>query len=435
MHWFCCALTLLFVLPVRAQIGARLPSETTTAKDSVTGVEMTILTDGKYQDLRIYQTHPQWTADGKWIVFRSADRDQFPQAYAVNEASGEIVQLTQGSRNLVNTLNLARKSMRLFFLRNTRDAQTTTQPTTVPTTQELREGPFQIIELDLEKLFADIAANAMKPASSYERICATLPTGLRDAGGFGLDANEDFAYMGVSGGDTGTHLPASVEILKKPEGARMGAGPGGLRSFNLSTGEMKVIIDTPFQMGHVQTNPYVPGEIIYCWETGGDAPQRMWAVNADGSNNRPLFVEGRDDWVTHEIVVSKDEVMFNLIGHQSRLRARPTGIAVINLRTNAMEILGQLSERDGDSYGGFWHCNGSSDGKWAVGDTFLGNVWLISRETGKRTLLTTDHKMKPDHCHPNFSPDNKRILIQSGHFTNGERLQLIVIPIPNELLS
>ena len=65
---------------------------------------------------------------------------------------------------------------------------------------------------------------------------------------------------------------------------------------------------------------------------------------------------------------------------------------------------------------GFWHCNGSADGKWAVGDTFAGNIYLINVPTGEITLLTTGHKDAPDHPHPSFSPDSKRILIESGLF-------------------
>jgi oligogalacturonide lyase len=230
---------------------------------------------------------------------------------------------------------------------------------------------------------------------------------------------------------------------------RMGTGPGGLRKIDLKTGKFDRVIDTPFQVGHVQVNPWVSGEIVYCHETGGDAPQRIWTVQADGTGNRPLFAEEPLDWVTHETVVTRDEVMFNLIGHQKRLRARPTGIAVINLRTNAVDLLGQVNERKAtgldddtrqpqnaagaDSFGGFWHCNGSADGRWAVGDTFTGNLWLIDRHDGRRILLSTDHKMKPDHAHPTFSTDGKRILIQSGHFTDGTRLQLVVIPVPPAL--
>ncbi len=437
----CLALPLL----ANAQVGRRYPSEKKIVPDPVTGVAMSVLTAGNSSDAKIYQTHPQWTADGKYIIFRSSGRAPGSQAYAVNEATGDIIQLTEGTGNNTGSLNIARKSMKLYFLRETGRGGGGETPTTA--TSEPSNTVRQIIELDLARLFADSEAGNMKPASSYERVCATLPAGMRDVGGFALDADEQFAYMGMRGGDVGKHLPPDVKVLEKPPGARMGAGPGGLRSFNLQTGEMKVIVDTPFQTGHVQTNPWVPGEIIYCWETGGDAPQRMWTVKADGTGNRPLFEEGPLDWVTHEAVVTRDEVMFNLIGHQARLRVRPTGIAVVNLRTNAMQLIGQIEERDPDpndlgvnaagkdSYGGFWHCNGSPDGKWAAGDTFMGNVYLINRATGQRTLLSTDHKMKPDHCHPTFDPASTRMLIQSGHFTDGKRLSLIVLPIPTEMLA
>jgi oligogalacturonide lyase len=150
-----------------------------------------------------------------------------------------------------------------------------------------------------------------------------------------------------------------------------------------------------------------------------------------------LYVETPDEWVTHEAIIGRDEVVFNILGHLPRLRARPTGIAVINLRTNEMKLYGQVSAGQGwgEDGRGFWHSNGSPDGRWLVGDTFAGNVWLINRQTGAMTLLTTDHKMRPDHAHPTFSPDSKRILIQSGLLSNGQNLDLMIIPIPNALLN
>jgi len=66
---------------------------------------------------------------------------------------------------------------------------------------------------------------------------------------------------------------------------------------------------------------------------------------------------------------------------------------------------------------------------------FAGNVWLINRKTGVMTLLTTDHKMRPDHCHPTFSADSQRILIQSGLLANGASLDLMVIPVPPAILN
>lgn len=428
-------------------VGKRLPSEKRILTDKVTGARVIALTTDPANDSKIYQTHPQWTADGKWIVFRSnrgaaagtppADRPP-PQAitdskaggapgrggggggagaaFAVNEASGEIVQLTEPG-GYSGMLCVAQKTMKLYFLRFNGRGE---------------DAVGQMIELNLEKLLADSSAGKLKEASAYERVCGALPAGMRDSGGFGLDANETVAYIGVRGGDTGQHLGPGTEIMKTVEGQRMGGGPAGIRSMNLATGEVKVVIDTPFLMGHVQTNPWVPGEIIYCHETGGDAPQRIWMVMADGSRNRPLYVEGPIDWVTHEAVITKDEVVFNLMGHQPRLRTKPTGIAVINLRNDQMKIFGQVEDSPAGARGtgGYWHSNGSADGRWLVGDTFAGNLWLIDRKTGTQTLLTTDHKMQPDHAHPTFSPDSKRILFQSGHLSEGRSLDLMVIAVP-----
>lgn len=438
-------LTLMGSVSVLGQVGHVYPSERKVIKDTVTGTEMTVLTDGKVSDAKIYQTHPSFTFDNQWVIFRGNGRAPGSQAYAVNDATGEIIQLTEGAVTSTGSLNLSRKALKLYYFRDA-IAHEKGFPSTQPTTQEAKDAPsrMEIIELDMGKLFDDVHVNSVKPAATYERVCGALPEGMHDAGGFGLDVDENHAYISVRGGDCGQHLPPGTKILEKPEGARMGAGPGGLRSMDLRTGEIKVIIDTPFQVGHVQTNPWVPGEILYCWETGGKAPQRMWMVKADGSESRPIFSEMDGDWVTHETFAGPDEVMFNLIGHQKRLRNRPTGIAVINIRTGAMSVIGQIEEHGDDSndlgvnaagkdsYGGFWHCNGSPDGKWAVGDTFKGNVYMIRRSDGQRILWSTDHKMKPDHVHATFSPNSERIAIQSGHFTDGQRLQIMTLPVPKE---
>jgi len=43
----------------------------------------------------------------------------------------------------------------------------------------------------------------------------------------------------------------------------MGAGPSGLAGMNIYTGEIKYVISVPFQVGHIQTNPWVPDEIVF----------------------------------------------------------------------------------------------------------------------------------------------------------------------------
>src|SRR5262249_5755610 len=145
----------------------------------------------------------------------------------------------------------------------------------------------------------------------------TLPAGMRSGGNMGLDANDDFAYFNVTGPETAQLSPG--QTLQPATGARqpqMGAGPSGLASMNLKTREVKPICNVGFQIGHVQTNPMSPGEIIFCWETGGKAPQRTWYVKSDGSELRPLYPESPYEWITHEAAFDADEVAIAIIAHQ-----------------------------------------------------------------------------------------------------------------------
>ncbi|WP_438482260.1 oligogalacturonate lyase family protein [Oleiharenicola lentus] len=430
---------------IASNVGKRYASEKKTYTDAVTGFEVTVLTKDDAGMSKPYQTHTTWTADGKWIIGRGNRGGNGSQSFLINENTGDIIQVTDGPLSGTGSQNLARKSMKLYVIRGGRAQGAAAD---APAT------PRQLVEINLDPLITDAMSGKPKDASAYERIVCTLPEELRDAGGFALDADETKAYWGVTWGtppprpaatapatasnpnerrsiDNANTNPAEAREAARQRFATNGKGPGGIRAIDLATGVVTKVIDTEFRMGHVQTNPWVPGEIIYCHETTGDAPQRMWTVRGDGTGNRPLYVETPDEWITHETVATKDEVMFNIMGHLPYLRERPTGVAVINLRTNTMKLLGQVEEDMGKGQlGGFWHCNGSPDGKWAVADTFKGDVFIINRETGEKHLLTTDHKMKPDHTHPIFSPDSKRVLIQSGKQSDGKTLDLMYVELP-----
>lgn len=403
-----------------SDVGRRFAPEKQITVDRATGRPIVLLTSGTTSDAKNYPTHPQWAGDGIHIVFRSSDRaaSKTPQAFAVNEVTGDIVQLTDGPGTGTGSLNLARKSNKLYYMR-----------------RPSPDAAAQLIEVDLTPLLADAAAGTPR-SGGYERIVATMPKDHIEAGGFTLDADEKTAYVGFDQRRAPPRLP----------GQPVPQVPGGLRAIDLATGKVRTVITTPFRMGHVQANPFVPGEILYCHETGGDAPQRMWIVKADGTGNRPVYKEGPTDWVTHEQFAGPDHVIFNLMGHKRDLRKAPTGILVVNLRDDTVEHLGQIPiegfartelsnfkdpniPQDRTSTGGYWHNGVSYDGRWAAGDDFDGNVWLIDRKTNKRTLLTSGHRMRPDHAHPSFSPDGKRILVQSGMLADGKRLALAVVPV------
>lgn len=116
----------------------------------------------------------------------------------------------------------------------------------------------------------------------------------------------------------------------------------------------------------------------------------------------------------------------------SGTREKPTGLGVVNLRTNEMRIEGQTQ-----SGSGLWHVHGSPDGRWVVGDDFSRSLYLIDRKTGEMILLTTGHKPSArDHVHPTFCPDNTKIEIQSAMLSEDDRsLNICIVYLPDELLS
>lgn len=439
------ALFLLSLAPsASAQIGTRFPSEKKIVIDETTGVPLTFLTTKAAGDSKIYQTHHQWTADGQWLVFRS---NRVPgQAMAVHEQTGDLVQVTE--RGFTGMLCLADHSMNLYFLRilpSPGEAASPAPDTPGPRGRNSRgspRGPSQIVRVDLAQLFADSAAKSLRPASTYEHVCGTVPPEFGAVGDVALDPTEDFVYFRVGNKELAAqHLAPGTEPAPAFGPRNLGAGPTGLAAMNLKTGETKLIVAVPFQIGHVQTNPWVPGEIVFCWETGGKAPQRTWTVLADGTGLRPLWPESDFDWVTHEAVITKDEVAFAVMGHVklgapgdwgiSGTRAHPTGLGIVNLRTREMRFAGQTKTGSG-----LWHVHGSPDGRWAVGDDFARNIYLIDRRTDELILLSADHKRTAaDHPHPTFNADSTRIQIQSAKLSaDGRSMNICIIPVPEKLL-
>ena len=92
------AVAAVCTLAATAQIGRRFPSERKVINDPKTGVELVFLTSKSGTgDSKIYQTHNQWTSDGKWVVFRS-DRVA-GEAMAVNEETGDNFWHVAGSQD------------------------------------------------------------------------------------------------------------------------------------------------------------------------------------------------------------------------------------------------------------------------------------------------------------------------------------------------
>jgi oligogalacturonide lyase len=317
---------------------------------------------------------------------------------------------------------------------------------------------MQAVEVDLDRLFADSAAGRLRPEAQarYQRVFATLPAELQADGDSALDADGQWLYFRIGKEAAARRLPAGAPAEPNFGPRNMGAGPTGIARVHRQTGEVQHVVSVGFQIGHVQANPWMPGELVFSWETGGKSPQRTWTVKGDGTGLRPLFPEAHYDWVTHEAIITRDEVAFAIMGHRpvpalaaasapagtswqganpgqeaawgpSGTREKPTGLGIVNLRTREMRIEAQTP-----SGSGLWHVHGSPDGRWAVGDDFTRRLVLVDRRNGRMRLLSTGHRdTARDHPHPTFSPDGKRIQIQSAMLApDGRAMNIVVITVP-----
>ena len=333
----------------------KYPTEKMTYKDITTGQKITMLTTSEAKDDKIYQTHPNWTADGRHIVFRS-DRSGTNQYFAISVKTGTIVQLTDVKQP--GNACLSKRKNRMYYVSDNK-----------------------IWNLDIDSI---LQSNGQRQEDEFRSKVADLPENAGLSGTISLDSNEQEIYMGVQ------YTTASW----------------GLLSLDVDTGKYSKIIDTEFRIGHCQAHPSTSGLIMYCWETGGDSQQRMWIVNSNGRENGPFYKETYDEWVTHEVWWGQNKALFTIWPGNEEMLKKPYGIAYISLEDKSLHILNQRK---------YWHVGGSPDGKWAVGDTFDGEIYLINSDSGRARLLTQGHRPRGAtvHPHPSFSPDGSSILFCS----------------------
>ncbi|GGF46849.1 TolB family protein [Echinicola rosea] len=365
--------------------GQRFPAESFTYEDEITGKKVIALTTSRHHNSKIYQTHPQWTPDGKHIVFRS-DRSGKGLAYAISMENHEIIQIASGEDG--SSFHLGWKENHAYHFRND-----------------------SLIRLNLEALLEDSNAGQVANKSSYEKVIGILDQELHP-NGMALDHDEESLYF-------------STRVID---------GQSSIYEVDLATGKMTAVLTVPFRIGHLQANPYKAGEMMFCWETGGDAPQRIWFVSIDNNGqvtNRPLYDESDETWVTHEVFLDQDHIGFNVMGHLDRLQEGDNGIYSLNIRNNDLTFHGQ------QDWGGYWHTAGTRNLKWIVGDTFNGDLYLIKYGNPENTtLLTTGHRLtskspfsKEAHSHHSVSPDGKWLLFNSSLLTDSD---IMLMPLLDE---
>ena len=325
--------------------------------DDVTGARVTVLTPGPARDEVVYQTHPMWIRRGDdpraYLLF-SSDRAGTRQPHVLDMKSGTVtVVLRQPPKDYV----LSRKDDTLFFLRD-------------------------------RMLYLAPVLAAFDGGAEPEYF-AELPDGVEYQSALSLDASEKNLAIGV---------------VLEPEKR------WAVAALDLDARAWRNVAEVDFKVGHVQCNPERDGIVMFCYETGGDAPQRMWVVE-EGSAPRPFYRETYDEWVTHEVWWGADRAVFTVWPYDDEHFRMPHGVVSADLAAGKPILHSQFPA---------WHTHGSPDTKWITADDFKRNIWLIDAASGERRLLTQGHLGEgcDNHPHPSFTPDSKGVLFTSSR--NGD---------------
>lgn len=324
--------------------------------DEKTGVTVYNLTPGEQDCQVMYQTHPMWTQKMDYFLFYSRPPGEGMGPHLLEMQTGKVQPLI-AERYQRGTMTW--KGNLMYYI-----------------------ADHDLFAVDVIEAFHKKG----KP-----RLIGRIPEAYQKySGDITVDTDGSALYFGAQLDEAGEKC--------------------AIAAINLKSGETRVITETNFKVGHFQANPFRPGQVMFCWETGGDAPQRTWLVNACDTEAKPLYKETYDEWVTHEVWWDADHIIFTIWPKDDTMRAKPHGIAEASVATGPAGKMNVLSQYPA------WHTHGSPDHQWALGDDFDRNLWLVNVVTKERKLLTQGH-LSGDyktHLHSSFTPDSKGVVFTSS---------------------
>jgi len=250
------------------------------------------------------------------------------------------------------------------------------------------------LDVDRGRLYY-LAGNMLKVISvglAFRRVAVPrevgpLPEGVSEVtGGLSLDSKGDMLYAGMC-----------LEAGKR----------WGVVAYNFLARRWQMVKEVDFPVGAVQANPTISRMVMFCHDTEGDAPQRMWLVSATGAGLRPFYKETYNEWVLHEVWWGGIRALFTIYPYDDEHKRQTHGLLSADLASGRPTVHCQFDA---------WHCHGSPDGQWITADDRQGNIWLVKAAAGQRRLLTRGHVANGIECHPHpsFTPDSKSVIFTSA---------------------
>ena len=237
-----------------------------------------------------------------------------------------------------------------------------------------------------------------------------------------LDEETVDCFQGFQAGNCSLSADGSfLAVPVRREGVsaitRAGQGQSQLVLIRTKDGDAQPILERDV-VGHVQFCPDDPQLILY----SGPPTERLWVIKRDGSENRQLYEQAPNEWVTHETWLPRTkEVLFV---------RWPEALEAVSLDGEKVRTVASFN---------VWHPSCSRNGSYIVCDTNHPDIGLqlIDPETGRHQTpcypeasSVGEHWKGPfpyakdlpkpkiyapqwTHPHPSFSPDGKQVVYTS----------------------
>lgn len=350
-----------------------MQSEKKSLVDSVSGVEVTQLTDYKGHSHHFYFTNDGWYAQGRKLLFAS-DRNNRTNLFGVDLESGEIEQLTD-----LEPVPLPRE---VEFLRASKNP--------------VREEVY--FWHDLQLLALDIASKRTRILLEIEpRWCVSMTNVSADGRHVYFGSWEDQSHK------------FKVDLLRGYVGFAETWAEKPLSQIvqvSVDTGAARVVFEEDYWIGHVNTSPTQPVSLTFCHEGPWDkVDARIWGLDVNTGKAWKIRPAGPGEMVGHEYWFADGlhvgyhgwhKERGNLLGH---VRFDNTGAHEYNFPGKTGHIFSQ-------------------DDKLVVGDgAGVIRVWRREGQTYSQPRVLCRHdsamRIQQTHPHPRISPDGRYVVFSS----------------------
>ncbi|MCX6134900.1 MAG: oligogalacturonate lyase family protein [Ignavibacteriales bacterium] len=367
--------SVLITATVMAQPGKIFPAEWREFPSLVTDYTVVQLTTDKAEDIRLYFYNDGIVPAANSVVF-SSTRTGRDNLFLINLNDGHITQVTDGRR--------------------------------------IQGGSAVISIQKNEVYYFDSGALCATDLSTFKsrKLGYAIPAGYATSSSLTITDDGEWLGIGiVESTNSGKKYPTDFDRMR----AKMDSRPWSeILLVRTSSGEVRKVHREKQWISHVMVHPQNPNLVSYCHEGPWEiVDQRLWFVNADGSDNHPVRVEARtEDRVGHEYWFPDGKRM----GYQVSTDWPRKGIGILDIATGHYKEYYNATDRHTEvNYGcDLFVGDGRAEIPWINLYTISGDS-LVCRHVFRHD---DDFKRSMDDPHPSFLAKSADILFTSNRDGN-----------------